>query len=606
MGDSVSDAHNDPIEHISTAEEIATKEDFDDSIESQNQLDYSENISNCSDESHEKISNLVVNDDEPVENGLQFNEIEMAHNDQFDHISIEEAMVTKDELDGSPAYDEINTNVAYEPDESTSNLHQTEQVSKVEVYDESDANDSDNVGFPHHPDSEESSTDSDYEPDGKQSKPKLKPIRASQRQRAARARVLAAGKKKRGRPPKYDDDDPNRPKMNDHKCYICRSESLGSAKVLLEHLTTHLDRTPYTCSECKMETVVVKSVRSLNYHMKMHAQPMKCQYCDRRYCDERSRDYHVKTYHLGESAPCPSTCNECGKVCKSISALKAHERDHRLNLQCEHCEKIFHRRSKLKDHIARVHEKAQKYECSLCKRVVHSLDSYNSHLKMHMSEKTYECDICPMKFYTAGNLGLHKKIHTSNANYKPHKDWSGHYTVSQEPGADKIYTCKLCGKSYTKTVMKINNHLKSHFKDIKCDRCDLMFVNESQLKVHYVVHTGIRQHKCDHCGKDFLHKNNLTQHLKIHRTERDYACEFCGKLFTYKEGMKAHIRNHHLRDSPYKCTRCRRKFVDNASLERHITAEHEPPPVQVDLGPPPLMGTVSVPQVPNFEAIGRN
>ncbi|XP_058448287.1 uncharacterized protein LOC131428362 [Malaya genurostris] len=433
-------------------------------------------------------------------------------------------------------------------------------------------------------DSVEPESDLDYEPDKPRSKCKLKGIRRS------RTNAINKGKGKRKSRPSGDEQ--NRPKVNDHKCYICRSESMGSAKALLEHLTTHLDRTPYTCTECKMVTVVLKSVRSLNVHMKMHAQPMKCEYCDRRYCDDRARDFHVKTYHLGESAPCPSTCDQCGKVCKSIAALKSHVRDHRLSLECDYCGKIFHRRNKLREHVTRVHEKAEKYECSMCHRVVHSLESYNSHLKMHMSEKTYECDLCPMKFYTAGNLGLHKKIHSGNANYKPHKDWSGHYTVTQQPGQDRVYTCKLCGKSYTKTVMKINNHLKNHFKDIKCDRCELKFVNESQLKTHYVVHTGIRQYKCDFCGKDFLHKNNLTQHLKLHRNEQNYACEFCGKLFTYKEGMKAHIRNHHLRESPYECTCCRRKFVDNASLTRHIAAEHEEPPKQVFLEPPPMMGTV--------------
>ncbi|XP_055623819.1 zinc finger protein 83-like [Toxorhynchites rutilus septentrionalis] len=436
------------------------------------------------------------------------------------------------------------------------------------------------------------------------SKRKSKAIRPARKRRTARRSSHQDENQVKRKYFRKTDDDGKRPKINDHKCYICRSESLGSAKALLEHLTIHLDRTPHTCTECKMETVVLKSVRSLNVHMKMHAQPMKCEYCDRRYCDDRARDYHVKTFHLGESAPCPSTCEQCGKVCKSLSALKSHMRDHRLNLKCEHCDKVFHRRNKLKEHVTRVHEKAEKYECNLCHRVVHSLESYNSHLKMHMSEKTYECDLCPMKFYTAGNLGLHKKIHSGNANYKPHKDWSGHYTVTQEPGQDKIYTCKLCGKTYTKTVMKINNHLKNHFKEVKCDRCDLKFVNESQLKTHYVVHTGIRQHKCESCGKDFLHKNNLTQHLKLHRNEQNFACEFCGKLFTYKEGMKAHIRNHHLRESPYECVPCRRKFVDSASLVRHNVAEHDPPPLPVDLGPPPLMGTVQQAQMVKQEQLG--
>ncbi|XP_055587143.1 zinc finger protein 726-like [Uranotaenia lowii] len=382
-------------------------------------------------------------------------------------------------------------------------------------------------------------------------------------------------------------------KSNKHKCYICRSEPLGSDKALLEHLTNHLDKTPYTCTECKMETIVLKSVRSLNWHLKMHAQPVKCEYCDRRYGDERARDHHVKTFHLGESAPCPSTCEQCGKVCSSLSSLKTHMRDHRLDLKCEFCDKIFHRKYRLREHVAQVHENAGKYKCEICGKVVKSVTSYNLHLKLHTQEKTYECDLCPQKFYSSGNLNVHKKLHSSNTNYKPNKDWSQYYTVHQEPGQNKTYTCKICSKPYSSTV--INSHLKLHFKEILCDQCDLKFPNQSQLKKHYVVHTGERQFKCTFCSKDFLHKGNLRQHLKLHRNEQNFACEFCGKLFTYKEGMKSHIRNHHLKESPYECSYCEGKFVDNASLGRHIVAEHEPAPVPaVQLGPPPLKGTVKV------------
>ncbi|XP_053683511.1 zinc finger protein 160-like [Sabethes cyaneus] len=386
----------------------------------------------------------------------------------------------------------------------------------------------------------------------------------------------------------------SRPKQNDNKCYICKSESMVSGKALLDHLATHTDLIPYTCSECEMEKIILMTVRSLNLHKKMHAQPVKCKYCDRRYSDERAREGHVKTFHLGEGAPCPSACEQCGIVCSSAAALKRHLRDHKNNLKCDQCDEIFHRRYKLKEHVARVHENQPTdiFECNVCHRVVHSLGSYNAHLKMHISGKTYQCELCPMKFHTAGNMRLHKKIHIDNPNYKPHRDWSGHYTVHHEPGQDKIFSCKLCGKTFTKSIIRISNHLKLHFKEIECDQCQRKFVNESQLKAHYAVHTGIRQHKCGYCAKDFMHKSNLRQHLKLHRNEQNYACEFCGKLFTYRENMKTHIRIHHLQESPYACDPCSMKFVDDASLSRHMTACHAEPYQPADLGPPPIMGVI--------------
>ncbi|XP_058465696.1 zinc finger protein 723-like [Malaya genurostris] len=308
--------------------------------------------------------------------------------------------------------------------------------------------------------------------------------------------------------------DPNRPKLNDHKCYICKSDSMESAKVLLEHLSIHVSLTPYTCSECVMETIVLKNVRSLNLHKKMHAQPVKCEYCDRRYSDPRTRDAHVKLQHLGENAPLPSTCEKCGKICKSIAALKNHLRNHMLDVRCGYCGKLFHKRSVLFKHVAQVHEKSEKYECTQCHKVLHSLDSYNIHLTLHSAGKLFNCDLCPMTFSTLGNLRCHKKVHAKNANYKPHKDWTSHYTVSQDPERGKIYTCNLCGNTYSGSINTIISHVKCHFKDVQCEQCGAKFSNKNKLKSHYVVHTRERNYKCQYCGKDYLYRQHMNYHIK--------------------------------------------------------------------------------------------
>ncbi|XP_055537220.1 zinc finger protein 98-like [Wyeomyia smithii] len=325
--------------------------------------------------------------------------------------------------------------------------------------------------------------------------------------RAARTKKPRVSRRQRRR-------DPDRPKVNDHKCYICKSESMESAKALLEHLSIHVGLTPYTCSECVMETIVLKNVRSLNLHKKMHAQPVKCEYCDRRYSDPRTRDAHVKLQHLGENAPLPSTCEKCGKVCKSIAALKNHLRNHTLDIRCGYCGKLFHKRSVLFKHVTQVHEKSEKYECNLCQKVLHSLDSYNIHLTLHSAGKLFNCDLCPMTFSTLGNLRCHKKVHAKNANYKPHKDWTSHYTVTQDPERGKIYTCNLCGNTYSGSINTIISHVKCHIKDVQCEQCGAKFSNKNKLKSHYVVHTRERNYKCQYCGKDYLYRQHMNYHIK--------------------------------------------------------------------------------------------
>ncbi|XP_055614058.1 zinc finger protein 658-like, partial [Uranotaenia lowii] len=246
-------------------------------------------------------------------------------------------------------------------------------------------------------------------------------------------------KKKRARDPERMSRNqlkhlPGRPRLHDHICYICNSEPLGSAKNLLDHLTIqHQGIFPYTCSDCVMETIVLKNARSLNNHKKMHAQPLKCSYCDRRYCDNAARELHVQSYHMGEGAPCPSPCDLCGKVCKSQTALKNHLREHKTQLKCPQCDKIFHKPSLLKRHFGRIHEpRTNTYTCEICHAVLASMEGYNNHLKIH-GEKEYECDICHIKFHNIGNLCARRKVHVKNANYQPPKrDWNNHYTVSHE------------------------------------------------------------------------------------------------------------------------------------------------------------------------------
>lgn len=64
--------------------------------------------------------------------------------------------------------------------------------------------------------------------------------------------------------------------------------------------------------------------------------------------------------------------------------------------------------------------------------------------------------------------------------------------------------------------------------------CDKTFIDNSKLKRHYLVHSGIKPYACNLCGKAFSLDFNLKTHMKIHSGEKNYVCSFegCGKRFT--------------------------------------------------------------------------
>ncbi|XP_062535907.1 zinc finger protein 286A-like isoform X6 [Armigeres subalbatus] len=309
-------------------------------------------------------------------------------------------------------------------------------------------------------------------------------------------------------------DDPNRPRLNDFKCYICKSDPLGSAKDLLDHLTLHNDLLPYTCTLCIQDMVEIKQLRSLNLHLKMHEQPIKCEYCDRRYANDRAKDYHVQTFHLGDNAPCPSTCDLCGKVCPSALSLRTHKKRHTISFNCEFCSKGFAEKSKLKRHISRVHEKSGSYECTICLKRLTTIDAYEHHVRtIHEGRRDYECDVCGRTFTTAAFLRMHQK-HYQGGVCKPKNNWTPYYTTRVNEEGIKLYNCKLCNKE---DMRAISEHLRVHFpEDYECPICLVKFPRKSSFDRHRLTHSEITHH-CFSCEKTFLSSRKLTSHLdKVH------------------------------------------------------------------------------------------
>ncbi|XP_060254950.1 zinc finger protein 347-like [Ovis aries] len=88
-------------------------------------------------------------------------------------------------------------------------------------------------------------------------------------------------------------------------------------------------------------------------------------------------------------------------------------------------------------------------------------------------------------------------------------------------------------------------HQESHKKkSYKCNECDIMFLQDSELTRYQRIHTGRKPYKGDVCGKALNDNVSLAVHQRNHIGEKPYTCDVCGKAFTYKKSHALHQTLH--------------------------------------------------------------
>ncbi|XP_038672991.1 zinc finger protein PLAG1-like isoform X1 [Scyliorhinus canicula] len=219
----------------------------------------------------------------------------------------------------------------------------------------------------------------------------------------------------------------------------------------------------------------------------------------------RQDDEAVGTGRGGEEAGKTFPCPLCEKIFLTADRLTTHSYSHtgQRPYICSQrdCAKTFISKYKLIRHMA-THCPQKSHQCSYCEKMFHRKDHLKNHLQTHDPNKTLlRCEECGKRYNTKLGYRRHLALHAA---------------------ANGDLTCGVCARAFGQTDLLLE-HLKGHAgrlsssareKRHACDRCERRFYTRKDVRRHTVVHTGRKDFLCQFCAQRFGRKDHLTRHTK--------------------------------------------------------------------------------------------
>ena len=225
------------------------------------------------------------------------------------------------------------------------------------------------------------------------------------------------------------------------KPYVCSTcdKRFARKATLQRHQATHSDEKKFKCKICQDDRRF-NTKDGLNNHMKYHYEPShQCEVCQNKFYFKKHLVNHIRT-HTGEK---PYVCSTCDKKFARKETLQRHQATHsdERKFKCKICpdERYFKSKGELTNHLRYHYEPS--YQCEVCQKQFHFKKDLVNHIRTHTGEKPYVCSTCDKRFSQKQTLQNHQATHSDERKFK----------------------CEICPDDrYFKTKVGLTNHLRYH------------------------------------------------------------------------------------------------------------------------------------------------
>ncbi|XP_034090383.1 zinc finger protein 521 isoform X3 [Gymnodraco acuticeps] len=387
-------------------------------------------------------------------------------------------------------------------------------------------------------------------------------------------------------------------------CPQCNKE-FPNQESLLKHVTIHftITSTYYICESCDKQFT---SVDDLQKHLlDMHTFVFfRCTLCQEVFDSKVSTQLHLAVKHSNEKKV--YRCTSCNWDFRHETDLQLHVKHSHLENQgrshrCIFCGESFGTEVELQCHIT-THSK--KFNCRFCSKAFHAIVLLEKHLREKHCVFEGKAQNCGANGSTVGDgqpkedVELHSLLTNSHGPgttlgtvVDTHNSRDG--SEEELDTADPLFTCDICGASYTMDSLLTNHQLRDHnirpgesammkrkadmIKGThKCNVCSRTFFSEPGLREHMQTHLGpVKHYMCPICGERFPSLLTLTEHKVTHSKSLDTgSCRICKMPLHSEEDFLEHCQMHpDLRNSltGFRCVVCMQTVTSTLELKIHGT-----------------------------------
>lgn len=129
---------------------------------------------------------------------------------------------------------------------------------------------------------------------------------------------------------------------------------------------------------------------------------------------------------------------------------------------------------------------------------------------------------------------------------------------------------------YVCSGVLLHNHLAEVHKMFVCDYCKEVYLNESDLLCHSIIHRVMDFYHCNLCNRRFTtyrklisHKYRLPWGITCERYRKIFRCPHCLRVFSAVTSLKWHIKTVH-ENRQFLCHICAKIIVCDSSFRAHL------------------------------------